>query len=144
MSAGPGRRDRTAERLAVAWCCAALIALLLALSNHWLWFGVAAWLVLFLAVAIGYGPQCRRPGTVAALSAVFLLYIACLLGIVWTYHPEAVPVLFLGLPVPTAFLIYGIWPLGSLLGLLYAVEFRRSVLPEEKLQQFLTEFGRNE
>ena len=116
MGAGPARRDQTAGRLALAWCCAALIAFPLALTNQWLWFGILAWLILLLGVAIGYGPQFRRNSILAALSTVFLLYSACLLGIAWTYRPEAGLVLFGGLPVPTAFFIYGIWPLGATAG----------------------------
>jgi hypothetical protein len=140
----PAHRDRTAGRLALAWCCAALLAFPLALANQWLWFGILAWFILLLGVAIGYGPQFRRNTILATLSAVFVLYTACLLGISWTNHAEAGLVLFGGLPVPTAFFIYGIWPLGAVLGLLYGLEFRRSILPPDKLDQFLAEFGRKE
>jgi hypothetical protein len=144
LKAGPARRDPTAGGLALAWCCAALIALPLAFANQWLWFGIVAWLMLLLGVAIGYGPQFRRKTILVTLSAVFLLYTACLLGISWTYRPDAGLVLFGGLPLPTAFFIYGIWPLGAALGLLYGLEFRRSILPQHKLDQFLAEFGRKE
>jgi hypothetical protein len=137
-------RDQITSRLALAWCCAALIALLLSLANQWLWFGILVWLILLLSVAIGYGPHCRRRSILATLSGVFLLYTGFLLGIAWTYRPRAEITLFLGLPLPTAFLIYGIWPFGIILGFLYALEFRRSVLPRDKLQQFLAEFGRKE
>ena len=142
MGPEPSRRDQMTGRLALAWCCAALLALLLALVNQWLWFGILVWLILLLGVAIGYGPQCRRIRILATLTGVFLLYTGFLLGIVWTYRPGAELTLFLGLPVPTAFLIYGIWPCGAILGLLYGLEFRRSVLPHDKLQRFLAEFGR--
>lgn len=144
MGAETSRRDQIAGRLAMAWCCAALLALLLALANLWLWFGILVWIILVLAAAIGYSPQCRRNSILAALSGVFLLYTGFLLGIARTYRPDAPIALFLGLPVPTAFLLYGIWPCGLLLGLLYAFEFRRSVLPQDKLRQFLAEFGRKE
>jgi hypothetical protein len=144
LGAESTRRDQIAGRLALAWCCAALLALLLAVVNQWLWFGILVWIILVLAAAIGYGPQCRRSTVLAALSGVFLLYTVFLLGIARTYRPDAEVTLFLGLPVPTAFLLYGIWPCGLILGLLYALEFRRSVLPEDKLRQFLAEFGRKE
>jgi hypothetical protein len=144
LVAEPTNRDRIAGRLAIAWCWAALLALSLAFAHQWLWFGILVWIILLLAAAIGYGPQCRRSSILAALSGVFLLYTGFLLGIARTYRPDAEAALFLGLPVPTAFLLYGIWPCGLLLGLLYALEFRRSVLPEDKLRQFLAEFGRKE
>lgn len=144
MSAELPRPGRINGALALAWCCAALFALPLALANHWLWFGILVWVILLLAVAIGYGPACRRKGVLATLTFAFLFYTGCLLGIALTYRPGAELALFLGLPVPTAFLIYGIWPFGAVLGLLYALVFPSSVLPQDKLDQFLAEFGRKE
>jgi hypothetical protein len=139
------RRDGTADRLALAWSLAAAVALLVSLANQWLWFGVLVWLLLLLGVAIGYGPNCRHSVILATLTGVFLLYTGFLAGIVWTFRPDEEAVrLFLGVPQSTAFLLYGVWPCGTILGILYAVEFHRSVLPEDKLRRFLAEFGRKE
>jgi hypothetical protein len=144
LAYGPPPREETADRLALVWSFAAVVALLLSLANQWLLFGVLVWLILVLGVAAGYGPASRRNSILATLTGVFLLYTGFLLGIAWTHRPDQAVTLFLGVPVPTAFLIYGIWPCGAILGLLYALEFRRSVLPEDKLKQFLAEFGRKE
>lgn len=144
MPAESPRREQITSRLALAWCASALVALPLALANRWFWFGIIVWLMLLLGIALGYGPHCRRKTILAALSGMLLLYSAFLLGIARTYHPENEIELFLGLPVPAAFLVYGIWPCGLLLGVLYALEFPHSVLPEDKLQKFLAEFGRKE
>jgi len=144
LAAGPPRLDQTADRFALVWSFAAVAALLLSLANQWLLFGVLVWLILLLGVAVGYGPLGRRNTILATLTGVFLLYTGFLLGIAWTFRPDQELRLFWGVPVPTAFLIYGVWPFGAILGILYALEFHRSVLPEEKLQQFLNEFGRNE
>jgi hypothetical protein len=142
--AEPRRREQITSRLALVWCASAILALLLALANQWFWFGIVVWVMLLLGVAIGYGPHCRRKTILAGLTGMFLLYSAFLLGIARTYQPKEEVSLFLGLPAPTALLIYGIWPCGVLLGVLYAVEFHRAVLPEDKLQKFLAEFGRKE
>ena len=144
MAPGLPLREKTADRLALAWSFAAAAALLLSLANQWLLFGVLVWLILVLGAASGYGPWSRRSSILATLTGVFLLYTGFLLGIAWTYRPDQELVLFFGVPAPTAFLIYGIWPCGAILGLLYALEFRRSVLPEDKLDQFLAKFGRKE
>lgn len=141
MEAGPDARERRSSRFALAWALTAVLALLLSLFNQWLWFGVLMWVILLLGAAIGYGPQSSRPPILAALAGMLLLYCGLLLGVAWTFRPESPAVLFLGLPVPTALFVYGIWPAGTLMGLLYALEFRRSVLPEDKLQAFLAEFG---
>lgn len=144
MAGIPSQRGRTVDALVLAVNLAAIAALALALANRWLGFGILVWLILFLFAAIGYGAHSRRAGILSTLSGMFLLYSAFLIGITWTFEPGSPPPLFLGLPVPTAFLVYGIWPFGVILGLLYALEFERSVLPEDRLQQFLTEFGRKE
>jgi hypothetical protein len=140
----PAHRDRTVDGFVLAVSLAAVVALGLSLANQWLWFGILVWLILFFAAAIGYGPHSRRGTIFLTLTGMFLLYSGFLLGIYWTFEPNLPPPLFGGLPVPTAFLVYGIWPCGTLLGLLYGLEFRRSVLPEDRLQQFLTQFGRKE
>jgi hypothetical protein len=43
--------------------------------------------------------------------------------------------------VPTALLIYGIWPLGIVTGVLYFLVFRKSILSDSKLEKFLRDFG---
>jgi hypothetical protein len=144
LAPGSPSREETADRFALAWCIAAVAALLLSLANQWLLFGVLVWLILLLGVAAGYGSLSRRNTILATLTGVFLLYTGFLLGMAWTHRPGEELRLFLGVPVSTAFLIYGVWPFGAILGILYALEFHRSVLPEDKLQQFLTEFGRKE
>lgn len=144
MAGIPSQRDRTVDALVLTANLAAVVAVALALVNRWLWFGILVWSILFLFAAIGYGAHSRRTSILSTLSGMFLLYSGFLIGISWTFEPGAPPPLFLGLPVPTAFLVYGIWPFGVILGLLYALEFQRSVLPEDRLQQFLAEFGRKE
>ena len=48
--------------------------------------------------------------------------------------------LWLGLPPATAVLVYLLWPLQSIIGALYVREFSRTVLPDDRLNRFLSEF----
>jgi hypothetical protein len=70
---------------------------------------------------------------------------ALLLGaILLTEKTDGDPGLVLGVPLATAFLIYGIWPLGIFIGVLYFKVFDRYVLPRRKLDEFLAEYARRE
>ena len=101
--------------------------------------------LLVLALAVGFGRQGRRKaGPVHPCRHVFFIYSALLAAIVWTYQSEGEPTLLLGFPVSTALLVYGIWPVGFIPGILYLLIFENSVLPRDKLQKFMAEFGRQE
>ena len=105
-------------------------------------FGVASWAILALLSTAGFrGFESPRRVLIWA-AALFVLFSSLVLAIFALEAPDAALTLWLGLPRATALLVYGIWPLGVLLGLLYAIEFSREILPEEKLQAFLaTDFG---
>jgi hypothetical protein len=49
--------------------------------------------------------------------------------------------LLLGLPQATALLVYGVWPLGFIVGALYYARFSRSILPVDRLEEFLRRFS---
>ncbi len=122
--------------------CGLLLAL--GLLGSWAWFGFLTWPLIYLCAAIGLGDEARRkaiwPALVVMVSAGVLLLGAVLL----TEQSEGDPSLVLGVPVATAFLIYGIWPLGIFLGVLYFRVFDRYVLPRRKLDAFLSEFGQRD
>jgi hypothetical protein len=120
-----------------------LCAVLLALGwlGSWVWFGFLTWPLIYLCAAIGFGDAVGRRAIWPAL-VVMLVAGALLLGaILLTGQSEGEPRLVLGAPLATAFLIYGIWPLGMFLGVLYFKVFDRCVLPRRKLDAFLAEFG---
>jgi hypothetical protein len=119
-------------------------AIALAFLNHWLLFGILVWLMMALAMAIGFGPEYRRPPILAAIIGIFLAYSALLLLLVSLDKPGEEPHLIWGFPAATAVLVFGIWPIGMVAGLLYGLVFSRSVLPEEKLRAFLSKFGSSE
>ena len=119
-----------------------LAAIVLAFLNHWLLFGILTWLMMALAMAIGFGPEYRRGPILASIVGIFLAYSALLLLLARLDSTEELR-LILGFPAATAILVFGIWPIGAVAGLLYGLVFERSVLPEEKLQEFIRKFGRS-
>ena len=121
-----------------------LAAIALAFLNQWLLFGILTWLMMALAMAIGFGPEYRRGPILAAIIGIFLVYSALLLLLAQLDRPGEELRLILGFPAATAVLVFGIWPVGVMAGLLYGLVFHRSVLPEEKLRAFIRKFGRPE
>ncbi len=132
------------NRTALAIGFLSLLGLLCSLLDYWLLFGFVSLALLVSALAVGFGRPGRRKAVLYTLVAVFFIYSALLAAIVWTYQSEGDPTLVLGFPVSTALLVYGIWPLGFIPGILYLLIFETSVLRREKLQKFMAEFGRTE
>lgn len=130
----PEPRDRIVSGL---FGCA-LAALAFVWVDAWLLFGLAAFALLVLGLALGFG------AVRLSLILVFAAYALLFGGMVWLGRPGEPLRLLGGLPTPTSLLVYGIWPMPLLAALLYALVFRSSVLPEDKLQKFLAEHGRRE
>ena len=128
--------------LAISAVCA--VALVLGLLGLWQWFGFALWPLLFLCAALGHGRDAGRGPIRTALYVMAAVNLLLFAAILLTERTEGDAVLVLGTPVSTAFLIYGIWPMGNLIGVLYFAVFERSVLPREKLERFLADFGRRD
>ena len=117
------------------------IALLLALFNFWAPFGLAVFGILVLALALGFGPH-RRAGTIRRfLLFLSLAYVLIFGGLVWVDSTTEGLHLVLGLPAATAFLVYGIWIVPAVTSFIYGIVFPSSVLPEDKLQEFLADHG---
>ncbi len=119
-----------------------LLLLLLGCGGWHGWFGVATLLLIFLCAALGFGVSSARIEVWPALLAMLAAGVVLLGAILLTDRTDGSPDLILGVPVATAFLIYGIWPLGIFIGVLYFRVFDRLVLPRRKLDAFLSEFGR--
>ncbi len=132
------------NRTALAIGFLSLIALLFSLLSYWLVFGFVSFALLVAVLAAGFGRQGRRKPVLYTLAGVFLIYSLLFAAIVWTYQSEGDPILLLGFPLSTALLVYGIWPVGFIPGILYLLIFETSVLRREKLQKFIAEFGRAE
>jgi len=135
--------DRS-DRVVGAVFLAALACLIAFFFDFWGLFGLAACGLLVLGLALGYGGARNSLAIRLSLAALFAAYALLLAGLIWVDRAGGGPRLVMGFPLGTALLVYGIWPLPLVAGLLYALLFRSSVLPEEKLQKFLAEHGRRE
>lgn len=119
-----------------------LLLLLLGCVGWKGWFGMGTFLLIFLCAALGFGGSAARREVLPALLAMFAAGVVLMGATLLTDRTDSTPDLVLGVPVATAFLVYGIWPLGVFLGVLYFRVFDRLVLPRWKLDKFLSEFGR--
>ncbi len=136
------QHDNNKLVLTVAAVCA--VALVFGLLGLWQWFGFVVWPLLFLCAALGHGRDAGRGPIRTALYVMAAVNLLLFTAILLTDRTEGDAVLVLGTPVSTAFLIYGIWPMGNLIGVLYFAVFERSVLPPEKLDRFLADFARRD
>ena len=105
-----------------------------------LWLGWAFGL-LQLAIVIG----CLMLGVKrAGVTRLWLGLSGLLLGGLFTmmvlsyrgYLTDAAPSLFFGLPAPTAWFLYGLWPAEFLVVLVYVVLFSRSIVTPTDMRRF--------
>ena len=129
------------DRVVLAACIASLLAIGLALANCWLLFGLVVAVLITLEFALGYGAQVNRTAVVITLAGTFAALCLLLTGAAWTHNPGEPIKLVLGFPIGTAFFVYGLWPLSLVPCILHTLTFDRSILPAEKVQKLLEEFG---
>ena len=129
------------DRVVLAAWIASLLAIGLALANRWLLFGLVVAVLITLEFALGYGAQIKRTAVVITLAATFAALCLLLTGAAWTHKPDEPIKLVLGFPIGTAFFVYGLWPLSLVPCILHTLTFDRSILPAEKVQKLLEEFG---
>ena len=112
------------------------------LLDQWLMFGLLSIAVLVASAFVGFGPAAR----LSRIKLTLVGFVVVMMGLVFAMaylHPMAdANSLWLGLPPATAVLVYLLWPLQSIIGILYVGEFSRTVLPDERLDQFMAEYGR--
>ncbi|MXY70436.1 MAG: hypothetical protein F4Y47_18055 [Acidobacteriia bacterium] len=88
----------------------------------------------------------RSPGrpsrlTLAAVLA-FGIGFCCLLALQFHLHDPTGPLKTIGgFPAGTALLVYGIAPLGLMLGVLYGLIFDREVLPPDRQRAFIERYS---
>jgi len=128
------------DQIVLVVCLVALLALVLTFLNLWFLFGIVTWLLMALILAIGFGRAARQKPILHILLGLSLVYSLLLTGMSWTDSPVGNISLLFGVPVATAFLVYGIWPLGLVAAVLYFLVFHRSVLPDQKLEKFFADF----
>ena len=86
----------------------------------------------------------RRRSVAAWLAAVYAVQAGLVAAMILLDDPAGPPRMWLGLPAPTALLVYALWPLGVMPALLFAARFRDTVLPEDRLRRFLDAHGRRD
>ena len=123
---------------------ASTAAIVLALTNHWLLFGIAVCALMVLGLAVGFGAQLIHKPIPLLIVGLFVVYVVLLAAIASRDNPQGPLELILGFPVATAVLVYGIWPVGAIIGITYAITFDRTVLPPDRLEEFLCRFGRKD
>ncbi|MBG99098.1 MAG: hypothetical protein CMN58_01985 [Solibacterales bacterium] len=122
----------------------AIAAILFALTNSWLLFGVTAWSLMMLGLAVGFGAQLSQKPIPILIVGLLVVYIVLLTAIALLDNPRQPLTLILGFPAATAVLVYGIWPVATVIGLVYALTFDRTVLPPDRLDEFIRRFGRKD
>ena len=128
------------DRVVLAAAILSAVLVLFSLLNWWLWFGVAMFVLMMLLLRAGHGRGTKV--LLGSLCALLACYLGLLGWIVVADQPAGDLVLLLGLPQATALLVYGLWPLGFLVGALYYARFSRSILPTDRLEEFLRRFSR--
>jgi hypothetical protein len=112
-----------------------LLLVVLGLLNLPLVFAFFTCVLMVVLVVMGYARRAPLP----ALAALLLAYLALFTAVGFTDRPAEALSLVLGLPKSTSFVVYGIWPLGFLFGVVY-FWFFPNVLPPERLEKFLNRF----
>jgi hypothetical protein len=136
----PRAQDGPALALSLALACAA--AGIAGWAGAPVWLGTASLAVIVLALAFGWKPGLSG-GVIWSLTGIFVLFSGLIAVMIFLDDPAGPPRLWLGLPAPTALLVYGVWPLGVLPSLLYAFRFRDTVLAEDRLERFLAAHSRH-
>jgi hypothetical protein len=117
-----------------------LVLVLFSLLGWWPWFGAAMFVLMMILLRAGHGRGAKA--LLVSLGALLACYLGLLGAIVRADQPAGNLVLLLGLPEATALLVYGLWPLGFLVGALYYARFSHSILPAGRLEEFLRRFSR--
>jgi hypothetical protein len=108
-----------------------------------LWFGWAFGIlqIAFFVTLVVYGGQ--KNGRLGPLKVPILvgglLYAATFTAMVYAYQGymlEQTHAMFLSLPVPTAWMIYGVWPVPLVFMFLYMFTFDAWIFREEDLTRF--------
>lgn len=107
-----------------------------ALAGWWVVAGPLVFVSISLALAVGYGDDVGSGRVRLGLTVYGLLLVGLILTLFALYDPTTPePRLLLGLPAATAILVYFIWPLGAVAGLLYALQFERATLSKARLEE---------
>jgi hypothetical protein len=127
------------DRVVVTAALLSAVLVLFSLLGWWPWFGAVMFVLMLLLLRAGHGRGAKA--LLGGLGALLACYLGLLGWIVVADQPAGHLALLLGLPQATALLVYGVWPLGFLVGALYYARFSRSILPADRLEEFLRRFS---
>ena len=119
-----------------------IAALVMVFTGLWLVFGMLVCALLVAGLALGFGAARRSKPVRFVLFFLICAYIASLGAMAWLEGSTEASRLVLGFPPATSVLVYVIWPVPLLSGILFGLVFPTSILPEEKLREFLATHGR--
>lgn len=101
-------------------------------------------MILFMVGLLAFGAsQGRRPGMEeGVLVGGAVLFLVCFLAMVLTYVPYADAAggpIVLGFPVPTAWMLYGVWGAPVVFMLLYMIRFESWIISDAEIERFLAD-----
>ncbi len=129
---------------ALALAVTSIVTLAAALTGSAMLVGFGGVVMVSLLGVIGFRVPSGRPNAPAQIAlAVWCVAFCTLIAFAYWLHDPSGPLRTIGaIPAGTAMLIYGLPPLGLLVGLLYGALFDRVTLPEDRLASFLQRHGR--
>ena len=109
----------------------------------WIGYAMGILIIAIFTTLILFGARHRASGTVRGLAwpafGVAAGYVGLWTWLVLSYRDYAAasdPELVLAFPVPSAILIYVLWPFPALFSVLFVLGFKRWVLPDEDYDRF--------
>ena len=133
--------NRTDKLVAVA-ALVGVVTLGFGLAGNALLFSFGVSLLIVFGYGVAYGANATRPAIAVTLLIVLAGFWALFAGALSSHRPDEPLVLVLGLPVGTAFFVFGLWPLGLIPSILHVVMFNRFILPKRNVEKLVERFGR--
>jgi hypothetical protein len=99
-------------------------------------FGVLVIAILVLCLVLGIGRGRERHWIFPVGGALFVFVFSAVIVTTGSYFSEDSTSWFLSFPAPTAWMLYGVWPVPVVFMIWYSVHFDRRVLTEEDLEEF--------
>ena len=105
---------------------------------------LGALMILFMVGLLAFGAsQGRKPGMEeGVLAGGTVLFLFCYLAMILTYVPYADTgggSIVLGFPVPTAWMLYGVWGAPVVFMLLYMLRFEAWIISDAEIERFLAD-----
>ena len=120
-----------------------LIALIAGFAGQAAVLGMASVALIVVLCLLGLRSHGRPSNLTLAAVLAFGVGFCCLLALQFHLHDPTGPLKTIGgFPAGTAMLVYGIAPLGLMLGLLYGLIFDSEILPLDKQREFLQRFSK--